>query len=106
MKLKQIFLFLVLAMLASTKILAQQVEIDGISYNLHTSDHTAEVTSKSKYSRYFGSISIPASFELGSFTYTVTSIGGSAFDDCYRLTSITIPESVTMIGNSAFSYCI
>ena len=31
-----------------------------------------------------------------------TSIGESAFDSCDNLTSITIPDSVTSIGNSAF----
>ena len=36
---------------------------------------------------------------------SVTSIGGSAFSGCTGLTSITIPESVTSIGNGAFSDC-
>ena len=35
----------------------------------------------------------------------VTSIGNSAFSYCSALTSIAIPNSVTSIGNSAFSYC-
>ena len=35
----------------------------------------------------------------------VTSIGEKAFDDCEGLTSITIPEGVTSIGDRAFSYC-
>ena len=36
---------------------------------------------------------------------SVTSIGGSAFQDCSRLTSVTIPDSVTSIGGYAFSDC-
>ena len=40
--------------------------------------------------------------ELGS---GVTSISDSAFDDCYSLSSITIPNGVTSIGNYAFSDC-
>ena len=36
---------------------------------------------------------------------SVTSIGGSAFNDCTGLTSVTIPDSVTTIGESAFSCC-
>ena len=36
---------------------------------------------------------------------SVTSIGGSAFEDCSGLTSVTIPNSVTSIGYSAFSGC-
>ena len=35
----------------------------------------------------------------------VTSIGEKAFSGCWRLTSITIPYSVTDIGNSAFGGC-
>ncbi len=35
----------------------------------------------------------------------LTSIGNSAFSYCSRLTFITIPNSVTSIGNHAFQYC-
>ena len=36
---------------------------------------------------------------------SVTSIGNYAFYDCSNLASITIPDSVTSIGGSAFGYC-
>jgi hypothetical protein len=36
---------------------------------------------------------------------TVTSIGDSAFEYCTNLTSVTIPNGVTNIGGGAFSYC-
>ena len=35
----------------------------------------------------------------------VTSIGYSAFDNCYSLSSITMPDGVTSIGESAFDSC-
>ena len=35
----------------------------------------------------------------------VTSIGGSAFYNCYSLASVTIPNGVTSIGSYAFGYC-
>lgn len=35
----------------------------------------------------------------------ITSIGGRAFEDCYRLTNVTIPNSVTSIEYDAFYEC-
>ena len=43
--------------------------------------------------------------ELRFFT-GLTSIGDEAFFDCSGLTSVTIPNSVTSIGNYAFIFCI
>ena len=36
---------------------------------------------------------------------TVTTIGNYAFSSCTGLTSVTIPDSVTTIGGGAFEYC-
>ena len=36
---------------------------------------------------------------------SVTNISGSAFQHCYGLSSVTIPNSVTNISSSAFQYC-
>ena len=45
----------------------------------------------------------PVKVEIGT---KVTSIGKTAFINCYdSLTTISIPNSVTSIGNSAFSFC-
>ena len=49
-----------------------------------------------------GALAIPATYN----GMPVTSIGSSAFYGCTGLTSVTIPDSVTIIGGSAFGYCI
>ena len=61
-------------------------------------DGTAEITG---YTGSATELEIPS--EISG--YTVTSIGDSAFEWCYRLTSITIPNTVTKIGSYAFSDC-
>ena len=45
------------------------------------------------------------SFDELQFFIGLTSIGEQAFDYCSRLTSITIPNSVTCIGKKAFMNC-
>ncbi len=49
---------------------------------------------------------IPNTVSYGDNSYTVTTIGNSAFSGCSSLTgSLTIPDSVTRICVSAFQYC-
>ena len=84
---------------------AYDAEIDGIYYNF--SENEAEVTYKDRnYNSYSGAVVIPESVTYSSNTYLVTAIGMNAFRDCTELTSVTIPEKVTNIGNNAFYKCI
>ena len=55
--------------------------------------------------RYTGNIVIPKSVQYGGNTYSVTRIGGSAFDGCSGLTSVSIPDGVREIALNAFLGC-
>lgn len=83
---------------------ADAVEIGGIYYNLTLEGKVAEVTKNPN--KYTGVVEIPESVEYGGVTCVVTSIGESAFYKCSGLTSVIIPNSITAIGEHAFSRCI
>ena len=97
-------LFLSLAVLLSLPMLAEQVEINGINYELVAKVKQATVKAKSS-GYYSGEIVIPESVEHQGTTYSVTSIGDGAFGNCSGLTSVTISNSVTSIGGGAFFFC-
>ncbi len=108
---KQLNITILLTMLMSivvTTASAHDAEVDGIYYNLNTSSQTATVTYKGsswQENEYSDGVVIPTSFTYKSVIYTVTSIGAFAFYACRDLTSITIPNSVTSIGEFAFNCC-
>ena len=97
-------LFLSLAVLLSLPMLAVEVEIDGINYDLNAEAEQATVIAKSS-GEYSGEVVIPESVEHEGTAYSVTGIGSHAFYECSGLTSVTIPNSVTSIGEYAFRDC-
>ncbi len=88
-------------------------------YNITSNEepYTVEVTSEihvvnefvglANYSTYpTGNLIIPSSVTNGDITYSVTSIGETAFFDCMDLTGeLIIPNSVKSIGRLAFYIC-
>lgn len=84
------------------------VTVDGICYELWNNDNEAAVYNNSEYGRgtasYTGNVVIPPTVTTGGKTYNVTTIGSGAFFGS-SISSVSIPSSVTDIGNSAFGNC-
>ena len=94
---------LILSVFFSVSASAYDIEVDGIYYNLIKETKTVEVTwGDGKYS---GEIIIPESITFKDTEISVSGIGEKAFNECYYLTSVTIPNSVTSIGSYAFYDC-
>ena len=108
---KKLLITLIFTLVASVgTIFASDTQVDGIWYNFDDSNNTASVTFRgydyySYDNEYSGAITIPATVLYNNKTYSVTSIGESAFHECSNLTSIAIPNSITSIGDHVFFGC-
>ena len=76
-------------------------DFDIIESTWITSFNGTGVTIDGSYATPTGNIVIPSNIN----GYPVTAIGDYAFQNCFSITSITIPSGVTSIGNSSFEYC-
>ncbi len=85
------------------------VQINGLWYTLDCANHTATVVTENVYYPFYtttlsGNVVIPGSVVYDGNTYTVTAVGNNVFSFS-RVTSITIPPSVTRFGDKAFYAC-
>ncbi len=81
---------------------------DQLKYTVLTEDKATEtgtVSVEAESIEISGNILIPGSVENNGITYTVSSIGGSAFNACSKLSGVTIGEGVSTIGIRAFFGC-
>ncbi len=99
---KRLLLFLS-ALMFTFSLLAYNVRINGIDYNLDRMNKTVQVMRG--VNEYLGDIIIPKTITYNSEIYSVTSIGQGAFSGCTGLISVSIPNSVTSIGEAAFYDC-
>ena len=104
------FLFALFIGLMSVNSSAHNIEVknaDGVTiyYNYINNKTELAVTyqgsSYYSYKEYTGDLVIPEFVTYNGTTYSVTSIGGSAFRGCTGLTNIYLSNSVTDIGSEA-----
>jgi len=100
---KRVFLFIALTLMSIGAGAWEYRKIDGMTFEYDPSSHTAMVFSNGEGAgKYSGDIVIPESTCIDGEDYTVVGIESNAFKNCEDVTSITIPGTVTSIGNSAF----
>lgn len=105
---KKIQVIIVFTIMFSFNVNAQMYH-NGIYYIINESECTAEVSfGLDSYGGYSDDIVIPENIErsFDNKIFTVKSIGVGAFSECFNLTSIEIPNTITEICGRAFNECI
>ena len=103
--LKRTFVSVVLICFALTG-MAQTFTAGDLNYQVNPDGVSVTVTGHVlDYANANGPLVIPESVNYQGTDYAVTNIGNSAFLYYFYLTSLTLPNSLITIENSAFAYC-
>ena len=101
---KKLLFTFILALLATVSAWAQTFTAGNLKYEV--TDAAAKTVKLTGYvTKPTGALTIPATVTNGGTTYRVTYISGGAFYECDGITSVTIPDGVTGIGQRAFKLC-
>ena len=113
MNMNKVYILFVLALFCAQG-WAKPFEADGIWYET-TSTNTVRVveepvasgegTSFSFRKCYEGDITIPETVTSGGNTYSVVAVKDGTFRESAKLTSVTIPATLTDLGNAPFADC-
>ena len=99
---KRFYTLLILLVGVFSSLMAYDAVVNGVYYNLDTTNKTAEVTAHGS-GYYSGSVNIPASITYNGVSYKVLSIGDGAFSECVSMTSIKIAEGIQEIGEAFYA---
>lgn len=97
-------LSIILLMITLSALGATTYEVNGIYYQIGTSNGSSYAFVSYGANPYKGIVNIPSSVKIGDRTYPVKSIGYQAFQNDPDLITVNIPNSVTGITESAFSF--
>lgn len=107
----KIFFILLLSVIGVNLLKAEHITVEMIVYLLDETNHTAKVINAQRGIGNYGDKSaitnanIRTSITYRGTSYRVTSIGKSAFEDCDRLVSASIPSTIDTVGEAAFRRC-
>lgn len=96
-------LLFVVMMFLPMAVNAQVITIDSIDYTFNNEENVACLVSGKTLKR--GEVIIPETVEYNDVSFPVTAINWRAFNDCDNLVTVTIPNSVKYIDDSAFAGC-
>lgn len=84
---------------------AYDMYLDGIYYTKLTNSTVEVAYANINSADYSGNVTIPSLAQQGIQSWTVRGIGYKAFGECSGLTDITLPTSLTYVGDLAFIRC-